>query len=75
MQTNVMVDDAPYGTTLAMADPDMDRADIFREAMTVYVRPKAEVCPDFINARYRPRSRRFTSAPFTNFDGVQGNSA
>jgi hypothetical protein len=36
MRTTVTVDDA-----LEMADPDMDRADIFREAMKVFVRVQA----------------------------------
>ncbi len=43
MRTNVTVADAPYGTVLAMADPVMDRADIFREALTVFVRVQADI--------------------------------
>ena len=41
MRTTVTVDDALYEKALEMADPDMDRADIFREAMKVFVRVQA----------------------------------
>lgn len=41
MRTTVTVDDALYEKVLAMADPDMDRADIFQEAMKVFVRVQA----------------------------------
>ena len=36
MRTTVTVDDALYEKALEMADPDMDRAYIFREAMKVW---------------------------------------
>ena len=41
MRTTVTVDDALYEKALEMADPDMDRANIFREAMKVFVRVQA----------------------------------
>ena len=33
MRTTVTIDDALYEKALEVADPQMDRADIFREAM------------------------------------------
>ena len=33
MRTTVTIDDELYETALEMADPDMDKADLFREAM------------------------------------------
>ena len=41
MRTTVSIDDALYEKALEMADPDMDRADIFREAMKTFVRVQA----------------------------------
>ncbi|MHB8252511.1 MAG: type II toxin-antitoxin system VapB family antitoxin [Acidiferrobacter sp.] len=41
MRTTVTIDDAIYQKALEMADPNMDRADIFREAMKTYVRVQA----------------------------------
>lgn len=38
MRTTVTIDDALYEKALQMADPGMDRADIFREAMCTFVR-------------------------------------
>ena len=37
MRTTVTVDDALYEKALEMADPGMDKADIFREALRVFV--------------------------------------
>ena len=62
MRTTVTVDDALYEKALEMADPDMDRADIFREAMKVFVRVQAAkrlaalggTMPDMEDVQRRP---------------------
>jgi len=41
MRTTVTIDDMLYAQALDMADPDMDKADIFREAMKTFVRVQA----------------------------------
>ena len=41
MRTTVTIDDALYEKALAFADPKMDKADIFREAMATFVRVQA----------------------------------
>lgn len=41
MRTTVTLDDALYQQALEMADPDMDKADIFREAFKTFVRVQA----------------------------------
>lgn len=41
MRTTVTIDDALYAQALEMADPDMEKADIFREAMKTFVRVQA----------------------------------
>lgn len=41
MRTTVTIDDALYEQALEMADPDMDKADIFREAIKTFVRVQA----------------------------------
>ena len=41
MRTTVTIDDALYEKALEMADPGMDKADIFREAMKTFVRVQA----------------------------------
>ena len=41
MRTTVTIDDALYEKALELADPDMEKSDIFREAMKVFVRVKA----------------------------------
>ena len=41
MRTTVTLDDALYQQALAMADPEMDKADIFREAMLTFVRVRS----------------------------------
>jgi Arc/MetJ family transcription regulator len=41
MRTTVTLDDALYEKALEMADPDMDKSDIFREAMKTFVRVQA----------------------------------
>ena len=38
MRTTVTIDDALYQRAMEMADPDMDKAEIFREAMKAFVR-------------------------------------
>ena len=38
MRTTVIIDDELYNRALAIADPSMDEADIFREAMETFVR-------------------------------------
>lgn len=41
MRTTVTIDDALYERALAVADPDMDKADLFREAVKTFVRVQA----------------------------------
>lgn len=41
MRTTVTIDDELYEKALAVADPAMDKADIFREAMKTFVRVQA----------------------------------
>lgn len=41
MRTTVTIDDELYQRALDVADPGMDKADLFREAMQVFVRVQA----------------------------------
>lgn len=41
MRTTVTIDDALYEQALKVADPSLDKADIFREAMKTFVRVQA----------------------------------
>lgn len=41
MRTTVTIDDALYEQALEVADPAMDKADLFREAMKTFVRVQA----------------------------------
>ncbi|WP_293996331.1 type II toxin-antitoxin system VapB family antitoxin [Sphaerotilus sp.] len=41
MRTTVTLDDELYEQALAMADPAMDKADLFREAVKTFVRVQA----------------------------------
>lgn len=41
MRTTVTIDDALYTRALEVADPDMDKADLFREAIKTFVRVQA----------------------------------
>ena len=41
MRTTVTIDDALYDKALEVADPTLDKADIFREAMKTFVRVQA----------------------------------
>ena len=41
MRTTVTLDDTLYAKALEVADPAMDKADLFREAMEVFVRVRA----------------------------------
>jgi Arc/MetJ family transcription regulator len=41
MRTTVTLDDALYRQALEVADPDMDRADLFREAIKTFIRVRA----------------------------------
>lgn len=41
MRTTVTIDDDLYQTSLDLADPGTDKANIFREAMNVFVRVQA----------------------------------
>ncbi|MEY4523502.1 MAG: hypothetical protein RIR27_578 [Pseudomonadota bacterium] len=38
MRTTVTIDDELYQRGLELADPEMDKADLFREAVSVFVR-------------------------------------
>lgn len=62
MRTTITIDDALYQKALELADPQMDRADIFRVAMSTFVRVQASkrlaalggAAPDMANV---PRRR------------------
>lgn len=41
MRTTVTIDDALYQQALAVADPGMNKADLFREAIETFVRVRA----------------------------------
>jgi hypothetical protein len=41
MRTTVTMDDELYQRALDLADPGMDKADVFREAMKVFIRVQA----------------------------------
>lgn len=41
MRTTVTIDDDLYESALGVADPGMDKGDLFREAMKVFVRVQA----------------------------------
>lgn len=41
MRTTVTIDDDLYEKALAVADPSMDKADLFREAIRTFVRVQA----------------------------------
>ena len=41
MRTTVTIDDALFEKALEVADPEMDKADIFREAFKTFVRVQA----------------------------------
>ena len=41
MRTTVTIDDVLYEQALAVADPAMDKADLFREAIKTFVRVQA----------------------------------
>jgi Arc/MetJ family transcription regulator len=41
MRTTVTIDDALYRRALEVADPGMDKADLFREAIETFVRIQA----------------------------------
>lgn len=41
MRTTVTIDDELYEAALELADPNMDKADLFREAIKMFVRVKA----------------------------------
>lgn len=41
MRTTVTIDDELYQKALEMADPGMDKAELFREAMRTFVRARA----------------------------------
>lgn len=41
MRTTVTIDDELYNRALELADPSMDKADLFREAIKTFVRVRA----------------------------------
>ncbi len=41
MRTTVTIDDELYEAALAVADPGMDRTELFREAMRTFIRVRA----------------------------------
>ena len=41
MRTTVTIDDELYNQALEIADPSMDKADLFREAIKTFVRVRA----------------------------------
>lgn len=41
MRTTVTIEDSLYEKALMMAEPEMDKADLFREAIKTFIRVKA----------------------------------
>ncbi len=41
MRTTVTIDDELYQSAIELADPDMDKSDLFREAIKIFVRVQA----------------------------------
>ena len=41
MRTTITIDDSLYQQALELADPQMDKADLFREAVSTFVRVRA----------------------------------
>jgi Arc/MetJ family transcription regulator len=41
MRTTVTIDDSLYAKALELADPNMDKSDLFREAIKTFVRVQA----------------------------------
>ncbi|MES2127356.1 MAG: type II toxin-antitoxin system VapB family antitoxin [Pseudomonadota bacterium] len=41
MRTTVTIDDELYNSAIELADPSMDKADLFREAIKTFVRVQA----------------------------------
>jgi Arc/MetJ family transcription regulator len=41
MRTTVTIDDALYTQALELADPDMDKSELFREAVKTFIRVRA----------------------------------
>jgi Arc/MetJ family transcription regulator len=67
MQTTVTIDDELYARALELADPNMDKTDLFREALKTFVRLKAAqrlialggAAPDMLDVpRRRPEAER-----------------
>ena len=63
MRTTVTIDDDLYAKALEVADPSMDKADLFREAIKTFVQVRAArrlaalggAAPDMVDVpRYRP---------------------
>lgn len=68
MRTTVTIEDTLYQQALEMADPGMDKADLFREAIQTFVRVqaakrltalggKARTMPDIPRRREEPAAR------------------
>jgi Arc/MetJ family transcription regulator len=67
MRTTVTIDDALYQKALEMADPEMDKADLFREAVRTFVRVQAAKRLAALSASHPempeiPRQRELPSA-------------
>ena len=41
MRTTVTIEDTDYEAALALADPNMDKADLFRKAIRTFIRVRA----------------------------------
>lgn len=68
MRTTVTIDDTLYEKALEVADPDMDKADIFREAIKTFVRVQAAkrlaaLGGSIPEMGYVPRRREEPAAP------------
>ena len=57
MRITVTIDDALYAQALELADPTMDKADLFREALEVFVRTQAAKRLAEQAARFTPAQR------------------
>lgn len=67
MRTTVTIDDALYEMALEVADPGMDKSDIFREAIKTFVRVQAAKRLAALGGHHARYSRRGTSTSGAGF--------
>ena len=63
MRTTVTIDDELYQQALALAEPDMDKAELFREAIKTYIRVQARLAALGGAAPDMPQPKRRRAEP------------